>query len=259
MKAASFICLLALMASTMAVAADDPAAPSKPEPPVRLKKKAKPVQPPSKGDAAKEQEPKKGPASRPSASRPDDEETGEDKNPAAAPGAEAEKEVVKRIAKNMRASEDRLSQHDPGTATRQIQGDILKDLDALIKQSEQPPPQSQQSQQDRSPNKQNRNEQNQNPRQQRAEKQRRQGGRSQQQQQRAAAAPAGEIPGRGGVSKERMGKIADLYKDVWGHLPETMRMEMDQYSREQFMAKYSDLLKRYYSTIAEKGNKKNDR
>jgi hypothetical protein len=31
---------------------------------------------------------------------------------------------------------------------------------------------------------------------------------------------------------------------------------MDQYSREQFMAKYNDLLKQYYATIAEKGRRK---
>ena len=53
-------------------------------------------------------------------------------------------------------------------------------------------------------------------------------------------------------------KIADLYKDVWGHLPETLRQEMNQYSREQFMAKYNDLLKQYYSRIAEKGRQKKD-
>ena len=55
-----------------------------------------------------------------------------------------------------------------------------------------------------------------------------------------------------------MSKIADLYKDIWGHLPETLRQEMNQYSREQFMAKYNDLLKQYYSRIAEKGRQKKD-
>ena len=59
--------------------------------------------------------------------------------------------------------------------------------------------------------------------------------------------------GGGGQSKEEAAKVADLYKDVWGHLPETLRQEMDQYSREEFMAKYGDLLKQYYATIAEKG------
>ena len=62
----------------------------------------------------------------------------------------------------------------------------------------------------------------------------------------------------GGRGKDGRGKIADLYKDIWGHLPETLRQEMDAYSREKFMAKYNDLLKQYYSTIAEKGRQKGD-
>ena len=55
-----------------------------------------------------------------------------------------------------------------------------------------------------------------------------------------------------------MSKIADLYKDIWGHLPETLRQEMNQYSREQFMPKYNELLKQYYATIAEKGRPKRE-
>lgn len=49
--------------------------------------------------------------------------------------------------------------------------------------------------------------------------------------------------------------LADLYKDVWGHLPEKMRQEMDAYFKERFMPRYSDLLRQYYSTIAEQGKK----
>jgi hypothetical protein len=47
-----------------------------------------------------------------------------------------------------------------------------------------------------------------------------------------------------------------MYKDVWGHLPEKMRQEMDSYFKERFMPRYSDLLKQYYSTIAERNKKK---
>ena len=38
-----------------------------------------------------------------------------------------------------------------------------------------------------------------------------------------------------------------MYKEVWGHLPESLRQEMNAYSREQFMAKYEDLIKQYYA------------
>ena len=53
--------------------------------------------------------------------------------------------------------------------------------------------------------------------------------------------------------------MAELYKEKWGHLPETLRLEMDAYSRERFMARYSDLLKQYYSTIAERGRRTEDK
>jgi hypothetical protein len=51
-------------------------------------------------------------------------------------------------------------------------------------------------------------------------------------------------------------KLGELYKDVWGHLPEKMRMEMDSYFKDRFMPRYNDLLKQYYSTIAEQNKKK---
>jgi hypothetical protein len=80
--------------------------------------------------------------------------------------------------------------------------------------------------------------------------------RSQSKQKGEAKTQSGNNPRGGKTSQEGSSKIADLYKDVWGHLPESLRQEMDQYSREQFMAKYGDLLKQYYATIAEKGRRK---
>ena len=106
-------------------AADDPA-PEQPEAPLRLKKKAKPP-----ADApAPEKQPEKAKPPREPESRDDKGEP--DKDP-----AQEAKEVVERVSKNMRAAEDRLAQKDAGDGTRQIQRDILKDLDALIEQAKQ--------------------------------------------------------------------------------------------------------------------------
>ena len=55
--------------------------------------------------------------------------------------------------------------------------------------------------------------------------------------------------------KRENDKLADLYKDVWGHLPERLRQEMDLYYREQFMPRYSELLRRYYAALAEQKKK----
>jgi hypothetical protein len=55
--------------------------------------------------------------------------------------------------------------------------------------------------------------------------------------------------------KRQNDKLADLYKDVWGTLPDRMRQEMDLYYREQFMPRYSELLRQYYAALAEQRKK----
>lgn len=43
-----------------------------------------------------------------------------------------------------------------------------------------------------------------------------------------------------------------ITKQVWGHLPERLRQQMSQYYKEQFMPKYSDMLRQYYASLAER-------
>jgi hypothetical protein len=51
--------------------------------------------------------------------------------------------------------------------------------------------------------------------------------------------------------KRKDEKLGDLYKDVWGQLPDRLRQEMDLYYRERFMPRYSELLRQYYAALAE--------
>jgi hypothetical protein len=70
--------------------------------------------------------------------------------------------------------------------------------------------------------------------------------------------PAGDGQGVrfGQMSPKRQSdKLADLYKDVWGQLPDRLRQEMDLYYREQFMPRYSELLRQYYAALAEQRKK----
>jgi hypothetical protein len=80
---------------------------------------------------------------------------------------------------------------------------------------------------------------------------------------------AGEKPGgrngkngNGGGDKDdrARNKNADLDKQgVWGHLPQTLRAQMDAYSNPHpFIPKYDELIKRYYRTIAEQGQRKGE-
>lgn len=233
------------------VNADDP--PAQPEPPVRLKKKARPPDevPEKKADAkpdekAKTPEPGKKPP-QPPAPKIGDADPDVPDEPDADP-----REILGRASRNMRDAEDRLGKRDPGTATQQKQRDVVADLDKLIQQAQQ-----QQQQQSSSSNSSQQQRMRRQQQDQRNARQQQEQQRQQQQSQDQAAQNNANQPGAGGRSNGTS-KIADLYKDIWGHLPETMRQEMDAYSREQFMAKYNDLLKQYYSTLAEKSRRPGD-
>jgi hypothetical protein len=263
------VCLGALLLALPFLLAADPPGPEQPEPPLRLKKKPRPV------DSAADKKPEdanKGTATEKPAGKQKagDKEKGkvpttgrklrlpgDDDQPA---GKDLQQEAAKALAeaaREMRESQDRLAKKDAGEGTQDIQRDILKRLDTLIKQQQQQDQQQQQQSQSSSAN--SRQQQNSRDRggQQSSGRQRQtvqQRGNGQGNQPRATQA---DNSGRGGPdTKERMSKIADLYKGVWGSLPETLRPEMDQYSRERFMPKYDDLLKQYYARVAEKGRRK---
>jgi hypothetical protein len=86
------------------------------------------------------------------------------------------------------------------------------------------------------------------------------GGQRPGQDKNMAKNQSGSEPGGGGTSSGQKNRNADLYKsDVWGHLPEALRPDMNAYSNPQpFMPKYDDLIKKYYRTIAEQGRRKGD-
>lgn len=210
---------------------------------------------------------------------------------------EKPEEIVKRVRENMNATVERLEKKDTGDKTRQIQQDIVKDLETLIKQAEnqqqqsgggggqskpsmgsknnpggsqsQPQGQGNKPQPSPSPGSQSKPG---------AEKQPGQGRGKEEGKAPGQGKDAGKEPGGNGKGKEpgeqgdendgRAGgnttqkkdknTVADLFKDVWGHLPAARRMEMDAYSREKFMSKYEDLLREYYRTIAERGRRQGE-
>ena len=62
----------------------------------------------------------------------------------------------------------------------------------------------------------------------------------------------------GGNTSGKADKMSDIVKDIWGHLPETLRQEVDHYYRDQFMPRYRDLLQQYYSRLAEQERRARD-
>jgi hypothetical protein len=237
--------------------------------------------------------------------------------------------TAERIAENAQKAGDRLKEKDPGADTRKIQQEILKDIDALLKKAQQPPPpsdmpppmppmmpppksdmpppksdmpmpkdnpgsgsgsqpmtgsptgsgSSQSKGQPNGPGGSSNGKTDRRPRKDR----RPQGGQPMGPgNETAKGGPGGRDPmpmkpepkdGPMGIGQEKPGenggrpkesnlspkrqndKLADLYKDVWGTLPDRMRQEMDLYYREQFMPRYSELLRQYYAALAEQRKK----
>ncbi len=188
--------------------------------------------------------------------------------------------TTERIVQDANEAGKRLADKDPGDDTQRLQKEIVKNIDALIKKAQQPPPQSNDNSQSQSGKsdmskspKDNSSQSKSGSSQSRQERRERrqsqasgkQGGQPMSQQGRV------DQQAKLGASNDRLNKmeqspnkiesknalpnLSDVYKDVWGHLPEKMRQEMDLYFREQFMPRYSELLKQYYSSLSEKSGK----
>lgn len=306
---------LAIFVATLAPAADEPAIPGD-EPPLRLKKKKKADAPPPAAEEKKQEE-KKPEEKKEQAKEEMPGEITRDGEPID-PG-EDEKEVLNRVARNMKSVEERIVNKELNEGTRQLQEDIVKDLESLIRNSESPQggggggggneanegggqndPQNQQGQkgqkggqksgqqgqksgQQGQKSGQKANQQGQKGQQggqqgQKGNQQKNQqgqkggqqknqqgdqgndnkGGKQEGQQEKESGKGNGN-PGAGNGQEmpPLPNREGEVYKDPWGHLPETLRQQMNAYSsREKYMEKHHDLIKQYYKTIAAQGRKK---
>jgi hypothetical protein len=171
---------------------------------------------------------------------------------AAGVGSEVDQDILSRLAKSFRAAEERLAKSDAGEGTQQVQRDIMKDLQELMRQA------GAKDQQEQREGGRSAGSRQQPSRQMRANKSGAQGSQAGREQSRAEQALKSKGIGEGESQNNKRERIAELYKDVWGHLPATLRQGIEQYSQEQFMPKYEELLKQYYTTIAEKGRRKGE-
>ena len=215
--------------------------------------------------------------------------------------------TAERIADNAQKAGGRLKDKDPGAETRKIQDEIVKDIDALIRKAQNPPPQPPMNsdmssmppppQNDgmpppkgspkdgmgdgsspKSPMGMTGGASGSSKADRRSRRERRPRGDSPMdtggpmakgtsgtdpmpgnwEPKEAGSKRSGDSGGDrfGQASPKRQNdKLADLYKDVWGQLPDRLRQEMDLYYREKFMPRYSELLRQYYAALAEQRKK----
>lgn len=161
-----------------------------------------------------------------------------------------DKDTFRRISTKMRDAETLIAENKTSTRTQDLQRDISKELDDLIKELEQ---QARQQQQQRSSSSRGR------PGSQRG-KQKQQGKAGQQMEGNSASENA-QSPNSTEVLKDRETKREDLksvqslIKDVWGHLPERMRQQMMQSHSDKFLPKYEDQIKAYFNSLLKEQQK----
>lgn len=183
-------------------------------------------------------------------------------------------ERVERIIGNSEGAAKRIEDKDLGDETRKIQADILADIEALIKEAEQPPPPMPMSDDMPPMAGQSNGPPSPSPSPQ-------QGGGADNEPQ-PEPMPNGSSPIRPRTGTEPMpmpmpgegspqaslgesgepksparpnGILEEFDRGAWGHLPEKMRRDMETYYRDRFMPGYDDLLKEYYSSVAEAGRR----
>jgi hypothetical protein len=156
----------------------------------------------------------------------------------------ADEPPLARIADRMRDVQARLTKADPGEETREIQADIVHDIDKLLEEIKKGDGKnSKQSGAKRSTSG--------------------SAGQQQGQQQPGSSQPAKDSnPNRGpmvarpaNVDPSKAAPNGRTARAVWGHLPDKLKEEMQQSFKEFVLPKYEEMIEQYFRTIAEQNDK----
>lgn len=158
------------------------------------------------------------------------------------PGEDADNPLV-RLGRQMRQAEQRIRDTDSGDATQQLQQQIVRDLESLIKQIEQQQRKSSSSSQQASRQQTSSRSQVQQPQQQQT------GAASSSRNSRQPARDSSDREDAGQAERPDPAQVEALLKDVWGELPERMREQMLQSSIEQLLPKYELLIEEYFKSL----------
>lgn len=172
-----------------------------------------------------------------------------------------------RAIKTMRDAQVKIDGKDTGQGTRDLQAQVVKDLDEVIKalqqlQSQPPPPPDENEEKSKEKDKKNKNKN------QKTLLQRQEPGNSGQRKPSSSEVAGAPEKGhdKGGdtsdntdptkAGREEEARRQQMVKDVWGHLPPALRTELLNVYSEKYLPKYETLVRRYYESLAEK-NKQN--
>jgi hypothetical protein len=145
----------------------------------------------------------------------------------------ADQNPLAKISEQMREVQGRLSKRDTSPETQAIQKQILDDLAALLQEG--------------------RNQHSSAGEPGRPTPGAAQAGAGTGDPTTSTTPDAASRPGRGPQEPAQPTDVKTLISRVWGHLPETVRGQMQAPFSEQFLPKYERLIEDYYRRLAEDG------
>ena len=156
---------------------------------------------------------------------------------------------LQHIEQGMRTAQKLLSTKSKPQQTVRVQQQVIDDLDKLIDQLAQQ--QCQNCQQSPSAS------------QSQSQQQANQSGQQQQESQTSQQATSSQTAAEdssarleeGTGAADQLESVPAIYKELWGHLPETVRQQLLQAPSDQFLPKYEKLLPKYFRRLAEEGDK----
>jgi hypothetical protein len=169
------------------------------------------------------------------------------------------------IVERMRAAQQKLQQTETDKDTRDLQTQIVKDLDALIEQLKNAKSTPQKPNQDQQPPPMGGNDQNVSPRgqgQPKPQNSLKQSGGPDKKSMQPAGSSQGEKSKQSANQNQGQPRTPEeeaarekLAKDVWGHLPPALRQQLLNVYSEKFLPKYDDLVRKYYEALAEQNRR----
>ncbi|HTN74239.1 MAG TPA: hypothetical protein VL096_03295, partial [Pirellulaceae bacterium] len=154
----------------------------------------------------------------------------------------APQDPLAKIGERMRAVETLIGRHDTSAGTQDLQKQILRDLDQLLEQTKKQCQngQCQPGAKSSSPSSQSQGGQKPMP-----------GSEPGEASNKPATDSTDELRKSGEAKVAEAAAMDQLVKEVWGHLPEKVRSQMQNVGVEQFLPKYEKLIEDYYKRLAE--------
>ncbi len=173
----------------------------------------------------------------------------EGNNSAEKPDHNEAKSKVESVIEGMRKARMKMENRATGSETQRLQQDVVKQLDELIRNFEQ-------SAQSRSVSPSANSQPEQQPQQNEPELSQAapKNGENSSNGNRQNDRPSDNSSERIDEAEDRDAELRErevLVKDVWGHLPPSVRHELLNIYKEEYLPKYDELVRRYYQALAE--------